>query len=207
MTTIKNTTFALAIGLLASTLASPSSMAQMAKPATGLTPGQPFVLSISSPDGQPVMVVAGGHIPLLSEPRIALFLPDLESLGGQEEGGQFTYTLSTQGPAGLTSETLGKPQHVVGRVHKEYVKSPAGPTLGAQGGTSGGSILLIGAGGLQLTPVIDIADDIVWIDSCVHGAYEVAGAGTMATAAEGILEGGGAGSLNVATSAWSAKAP
>jgi hypothetical protein len=243
MTRTHNTLSALATGLLAFGLASSSSNAQMAEPSTW-TPGQPYVVAISDPQGNPLMVVAAGRIPLETEARVALFLPDLESFGDQEQ--QLTYTVlsqrntlngtmnkksqavvgrvhkqfikaaggailgqpgstkdKSQASLGVDSPTQKKSQEKVGRVHKNYIKGPAASMQGNSGGAQGGSYLLISSTGLQNTLGYSVDDDIVWIDSCVHGAYEIPGAGSMSTS-EGVLSGTGAGAKNVSTSFGSA---
>lgn len=217
MTTINNTMFALASGLLASVLASSSATAQVSKPSPGFIPGQPFAITIEDGRGTPLMVVLAGRIPLESDPRIELFLPDLESFGDQEDS--LVYALSIQTESSLGSEMGKKSQEVAGRVHLVYEKAAAGATLGQSDGSSG-LLISISASGLQHEIVHDLSDDIVngelvlsdpiaidlvLSDPDVHidarKPRRPAGQASQAILgrSDGVLTGGGAGSKNAAT--------
>lgn len=116
----------------------PSADAQLVGPETGWVPGQPVLVSITTRAGAPLLVVYAGRIPLASESRVRLVLPDLGDNG-------LMYTLTTTGQADFLRRrpqdtgadgVAKKPQEVVGRVHSSFEKNPAPPTLGTGSGNS-----------------------------------------------------------------------
>ncbi len=122
------TAFAILLGLAFA--AAPSATAQLMEPATGWVPGQPYVLTISDSELEPMMVVYVGRIPLLSTgKRVRMLLPSLDRTG-------MVYAVSTIGdndarrPPWAGPRKAREPQHVAGRVHTVVIPSPANPALG-----------------------------------------------------------------------------
>lgn len=253
MTRTHKTMSALVTGLLACTLVSSSATAQMSDSASGMTPGQPFVVAVATSSGTPLIVVAAGRTPVDADRRVGIYLPDLGDAGGQGKDQKLVYVVYTEGASGLSAEILGKPQSTVGRVHSQtetaagagailggssgqqkkapiegpgmapdVVKKPqekvgrvhasyeqaagAGATLGGSGAQQTGSMLTIGASGLQHTLGYDMSGDIVWMDDCVHGPYQPDGAGSLGSADDGLLQGNGSGADGFSASVGGSKA-
>jgi hypothetical protein len=211
MNTLNNAVFALATGLLAVGLASSSASAQMSKSAAGFTPGEPFVVTISTVRGTPIMIVQAGRVPLQSDRRVRLFLPDLGD-GPQE----LVYVLSLRGDLSVRSsqkvrsmteasqaeaDVNKRSRERAGRLRSYILSaSPVGPKLGKQGGKQSGSTLSIGADGMHHTFGYDLSGDIVGEEKGQAAANQVSDAGSLGKAGDGGLTGGAAGSNNVSTS-------
>ena len=183
MTRIYKAVFLLAALGWAAGLAAMPAAAQLSEPTPGWEPGQPFVVTIHGARGTPLMVVHVGRIPLASEARVALILPDLGDTG-------LAYAVSTRGdplarrmvPPGFPgSDMMKKEQETVGRIHTAVILSPANPALGKEPGTW----LAVGAQGLDHWLVPEVPDDMGTM-GCVFGGYPAPG-GVSFQPADGAL--------------------
>jgi hypothetical protein len=144
------TVFVFLVGMM-----TPSVDAQLVGSETGLVPGQPFVLSITSRGGAPLMVVYVGRVPLSSDSRVRLMLPDLGDDG-------LIYSLTTTGTVGTQRDRpidrpysdMGKRSQAstVGRIQCCLAQPQVTPSLGTPGGSmvsggdSSGSGMTMGSG-------------------------------------------------------------
>jgi hypothetical protein len=178
MTRIKKTGIILAALVLGAGWAVSPAAGQLSDPAPGWAPGQPFIVTIQGPRGIPLMVVYTGRIPLKSDPRVRLLLPDLGDSG-------LDYAVSTRGdparrrmvPPGFPPDNMMKRgQGVVGRIHTVVISSALNPAIGKGVGTH----LSIGAAGLDHWLLPDSSAN-PGTEACYFGGYSLNDAGSMGT--------------------------
>ncbi len=177
-----NVVLVLAALMLAAGWAAAPAAGQLSNPAPGWEPGQPFLVTIHDPRGTPMMVVHAGRIPLASDPRARLVLPDLGNSG-------LVYVVSTRGdpggrrpPVRFPNDVLKKEQEIVGRIHSVVLLSPANPALGM----GARHILIVGANSLDHGLLPESFDPDTGAASglagCTFGGYLVPGMGILKSA-------------------------
>jgi hypothetical protein len=180
MSTSKKIGWVLAVLLVFVGMLVESAAAQLQKlgPETGWVPGQPFLVSITTREGIPLMVVYSGRIPLENGSRVRLVLPNLDETG-------LVYAVSTVptierrrgrhiDPA--RPDMLNKPQWIVGRVHVSFIHAPVSAVLGSagdavlsSGASAGDHTLSSGAKGSSRTGGGQLQSDSGGIQAAVAG--------------------------------------
>ncbi len=195
MTRIHKAVMTLVAGLMTAGLGLFPVAAQSAEPSSGWSPGQPVVVTVVNEHGATLLVLHAGRIPLTSDARARLFLPELGVRG-------IAYAVSVPAPTSELGQ-VGKLGETTGGVKTVIVPTAASNSVGGKSG----SFLSISASGLQVSTGYDQSGDIVWNDPCVWGGSLPTGPAHMAQSGEttlaqgtGLMTEGGIGTKNVSTS-------